>query len=778
MVTQAQTPILNIVPLSFNKDMIEVGRLPKLEGEAYRELREKYWRTHAFRYDSRDENIFNVSLVPDTKPLGTIEAVDISDHLLLLAKAVQRDILVWLADSLTFLKANKKLVFWGKADNALLLSQAVESLKLKKVPGLEVFMRYEIDCRMFWHSEAEPFLGLVIDIATSNAIDIPVSELVKQGLVISGRYVCRRQEDDETEEYLLPRLELIGSVIRSDGSNLQLTDTEGITEINAVDAFLEPNLQNLHDVIELYYGSNATKVFNELQKNRNPVNTARGKLDKIQSTLTGLKTKHKIVVADGVEVSLGDLLNPQDKLFPSRISTQRPTFLFGPQGRNTNPYPDPGLTSYGPYMYMQHERNSPILAVVCESRYRGRVEQFLELLRSGYPNEHWKNQNRDNPFPNGLLGKYRLARMRVEYEECADSTPKSYKDAAIRLLNRLTDAPDLAIVQISESFKQLYGDRNPYFTIKAQFMMANVPVQAIQIEKIQTINDNIAYLLNTISLSIYAKLDGIPWVISTARPTTHELVLGIGSAEVSDRRLSAATRYVGITTVFQGDGRYLVWGGTREVEFEHYAEALLESLRVNIEYVQQHNAWQDGDRVRLVCHVYKRLKDCEVEAVKSLVNELVKDFQVEFAFLDISWWHPYHIFDPMQNGERYWDWENGKYQVKGIGVPQRGLCFQLDDRRALLHLTGPRELKTSSQGLPKPLLIDLHYDSDFTDLTYLIRQIYHFTYMSWRSFIPANEPVTITYSRLIARLLGNLKTVNEWNGQVLVGGLRDRKWFL
>jgi hypothetical protein len=72
----------------------------------------------------------------------------------------------------------------------------------------------------------------------------------------------------------------------------------------------------------------------------------------------------------------------------------------------------------------------------------------------------------------------------------------------------------------------------------------------------------------------------------------------------------------------------------------------------------------------------------------------------------------------------------------------------------------------------------LHPDSDFVDMTCLLRQIWNFSHMSWRSFFPGNEPVTLTYSRLIARLLGNLKAVNGWDSQVLIGSLRDRKWFL
>jgi hypothetical protein len=41
--------------------------------------------------------------------------------LLLVAKAVQQNILIWLANSLPIIRSNKRLVFWGQADSAFFL---------------------------------------------------------------------------------------------------------------------------------------------------------------------------------------------------------------------------------------------------------------------------------------------------------------------------------------------------------------------------------------------------------------------------------------------------------------------------------------------------------------------------------------------------------------------------------------------------------------------------------------------------------------------------------
>ncbi len=156
---------------------------------------------------------------------------------------------------------------------------------------------------------------------------------------------------------------------------------------------------------------------------------------------------------------------------------------------------------------------------------------------------------------------------------------------------------------------------------------------------------------------------------------------------------------------------------------------------------------------------------------------LDEQFDVQFAFLDISQTHPYYLFAPGQPGVAYGTAQ--AQRIKGKGIPARGTALQLDERRALLHLAGPKDVKTDAHGLPQPLLIELHVDSDFSDLTYLVRQVLHFTHMSWRTFFLATAPITILYSQRIADLLGHLNAVSDWSGGVTVlNTLRGRRWFL
>jgi hypothetical protein len=142
--------------------------------------------------------------------------------------------------------------------------------------------------------------------------------------------------------------------------------------------------------------------------------------------------------------------------------------------------------------------------------------------------------------------------------------------------------------------------------------------------------------------------------------------------------------------------------------------------------------------------------------------------------LHVAEHHPFLLFDQLQKG--VFDYETK--QSKGVLAPTRGLFMHLSPRETLLTLVGPSEVKAANQGIPAPVLLRLHPSSTFSDMTYLTRQVFLFACHSWRSFFPSELPVTIKYSDLIARLLGNLGLLSNWNPEVLVGRIANTRWFL
>jgi argonaute-like protein implicated in RNA metabolism and viral defense len=304
-------------------------------------------------------------------------------------------------------------------------------------------------------------------------------------------------------------------------------------------------------------------------------------------------------------------------------------------------------------------------------------------------------------------------------------------------------------------------------------MSHGVPVQSVEIETVKDQRGR-PYILNNIGIAAYAKIGGIPYVLTSTPGLTHELIFGIGSSNVKSRRLGDSERFIGITTVFNGDGNYLLYNLTKEVLYENYQEALLNSLRAAIDEVKARYAWQKGDSVRLIFHQsFKKFRTVEAQAVKDLVGSIT-DFQVEYAFVHISTSHPWKVFDKNSRGVKHYE----NYTMKGEYVPFRGLCVPLGPQTGLLTLIGPYQLKTELQGCPEPILVSVHEESTFNSWDYIAGQVYKLTFMSWRSFFQSSMPVTIEYSDFIARMMGSLRDISNWNPEVLTTRLRESRWFL
>ncbi len=106
------------------------------------------------------------------------------------------------------------------------------------------------------------------------------------------------------------------------------------------------------------------------------------------------------------------------------------------------------------------------------------------------------------------------------------------------------------------------------------------------------------------------------------------------------------------------------------------------------------------------------------------------------------------------------------------------MFLRLSNHEVLISLTGAKEVKRSQDGIPHPILLRLHRGSTFHDTTYLARQVFAFSCHSWRTFFPASIPVTILYSKLIAKMLGQLEALPGWNPDMMLGRIGETRWFL
>jgi len=320
---------------------------------------------------------------------------------------------------------------------------------------------------------------------------------------------------------------------------------------------------------------------------------------------------------------------------------------------------------------------------------------------------------------------------------------------------------------------QMADAHNPYLHAKALLLTNGIPSQELRVATLYQSEKSIQYTLRNIAVSLYAKMDGVPWTVSQQRTYNDEIVIGMGIAEVAGSRVETRQRYVGITTVFLGDGNFLLSNVSKECSFDEYPGMLMQSTKSILAEVKRRNGWEPGDRVRLVFHCSKPLKNVEIdELISECVEDIAGEQTIEFASLQVSQHHPFKLLDRSQRGMRWGQGTKGKY------VPERGFVMQLGASTRLLSTNGPVQVKRQLSPLPAPLLVHLHKRSTSKSLDALTEQILKFTSMTWRSTSPAAMPVTIYYSELIAGLLARFRNLPDWSPAMLNTKLRASKWFL
>ncbi|GEM_PF-298523 len=773
---------LNFLQVTLSADHFEGSVLPFETSDQLHALRVTYGDSHLFWRDG--DQIFCVPLHENATVLGTPQTFSVQQMPWLVRYLLQEAVLRFLHQRGYSISSFNPPTFIARQPQLDLLAKAVGPKDAARVNWLHVYPQYSLDARTLTPHTGAPTFGLQIRFRTRNEIDCSVADLLARGLDMRGRYVLTERPSEKPPNPQIDpviRRHLVGCVREVVGATLLLTDAPDVSQVSADQSWLEARDENLIDCLHLANLPGTEDILKRLDQEVFHLVGAPGRLQRVNSIASLLRENGDLLLAADLSCTAGDLLAPSKgtdtgtyRQFP------KPTFVFDPAGSKTNTWHNGGLVNFGPFDAESFTKKRPEIAVITPQEYQGDVEVFLRQFKEGMPPVETA---RVQVFTQGFVRKYHLNDCTFRFETFVPGPREStsYRQACLHLLSS-GNKPDLAFVIIQERHQLLRGDEDPYLATKSALMSHGIPVQEVEIESIRVppgYQSSIRHTLDNIGLASYAKLGGTPFVLAASPALAHELVIGIGSATLRTERLSGAERFVGITTVFTADGNYLLSNTSREVEYEAYPEALLTTLRSAIEDIRLRNAWQPGDPVRLIFHVCKPLKDVEAQAVKQLVGQLT-DFQVEFAFLHVSEEHDWVLFDRNSRGVKDWmvqePWLQGK--IKGQWVPERGFAVPLNRSEILLTVTGPRQLKTPLQGAPSPLLLHLHRESTFRDLEYLAGQVYRFTALSWRSFLPASRPVTILYSDRIAGLLGKLRQVRNWNPDVLATLLRGSRWFL
>lgn len=727
--------VLNAFPLKVPELELEARQVP-YDKETLDRFRAEHGTTHSFRRQGDNILIFSGD---GTFPVsGTPETIALKENFGIFCSLVK--------DGLT-----RHLAGLGRNPSGFnpieLVSAKPEDNLLIPILGeaypFKVCAKYTINTRIV---QGHPCL--VIDCTTRRVLKENGLFFLNAGFDLMGHYVVTQQKDGYRK--------LLGSVSAIKGETLHVTQPEGqIEQVEAKDVFLEASRTNFDDYILHTHGAKKDSIVEHIRQSISIFNGGENKKARIGTLKNYIQSK-TIPLIDGTRIEIEDSPDIQSEC----VQMQKPVFVFNDNGEAD--WAEKGLTSSGPYTKRTFDRNDPSICVICAQHDKGRVEQFVRKLLKGISGSKY--------FTGGLEGKFALGTSRVEVFATATDSVEAYKNAIETAIRKKADDGgrwDLALVQVRQSFKKLEVTANPYYWGKSLFFLHQVPVQDFTIELLSQSDTSLGYSLNNMALACYAKMGGVPWLLKSSPTLSHELVIGIGSANIGQERGADNQRIMGITTVFSGDGSYIVSNTSKAVVPEAYCEALTSVLGETIEKIQKRMNWQKGDTIRLIFHAQvKKFNKEEIEAVRAIIDKY-REYQIEYAFLKISEDHGLHMFDSATAGVQ-----------KGRLAPSRGKTFKLSKHEMLIYLIGQRELRQDTDGHPRGVILDVHKDSTFKDIKYLSAQMYSFASHSWRSYFPNPMPVTISYSDLIARNLGWLNQLPGWNDSVMIGKIGQSQWFL
>lgn len=631
--------------------------------------------------------------------------------------------------------------------------------------------KFELDAKLVELREGELFIGLFMEAGTRWDITAPLPALEEAGVDLHGMYVVRRKP-------LPGQRRLLGRVARLIGGEVELLESYDEMMSAAVgDVWLEGSRASFARCLKKLLGGKYTAFEEERHRQEANIFTGPALLSLLDRMNGFLRKASPIELGGGLSCSVTERIAVRNSPDYKSVYEAPPVwYCFDSAKTKRTQLPWSGIVEYKPFSRDTFPKKSPKILVLFPDTVQGKVENFLRLFRDGVsvrPRSHYSG----GFAPTFGLVNTQFVLRRIPWLGNGRRAPaQAYREAAEEFLSEGGESADAAIVVILDEHAQLPDAENPYLRSKAVLLMAGVPVQEIRASTLSQQPGSIQYTLQNISIALYAKMNGTPWTVDHDLTINDELVIGMGMCELSNSRFHSRQRYIGITTVFRGDGNYLLGNLSRECSYDEYPDVLKETTLGILREIKERNGWRPDDTVRAVFHVYKPLRHVEMaDIMAECVKAVGRAQNTEFAFLTVSHDHPFAVLDTSQHGiaNRY-----DPDRRKAVYVPERGTIVQLGRYTKLLCATGPRLVKLENAPLPHPLLVHLHPHSTFRSLDYLAEQVLKFTSLSWRSTHPARKPVTIYYSELIADQLARLRNVPDWSPAMLNVKLRASRWFL
>jgi Piwi domain len=683
--------------------------------------------------------------------------------------------IAWLIDSLLPNKfpgydafRRRPFGFAGKKDELVGASAAKLRTKPPLLKSFTIRPTFILEAKIIETVPEQTSVGLFLTINTKWEIKADLTALQAAGVDLRGLYVIRRNPQAGERR-------LVGQIGRIVGSMVNLSAAyDDRTTVPVDNVYLEGSKTSFARCLKVLLGNDYESFEQTRQREEAKLLSGPAVKEMVGQFHQFFRKDPILALAEQLTATIGEQLKLTNTSAYQTIHHAAPVqYYFDPARTKASLYPWAGIKQYGPFSKDTFSKRTPVILVVLPDTAQGATEQFLNSFRNGLVTPRPQYEGGFAKLFSLLNPTFTLCKVPL----LSESDPAKAYQRAIEESLAANSNVDAAIVVLTDQHAALPDTDSPYLTAKATLMLAGVPAQEIKVSRFAKQPYELQFLLANFAVALYAKMNGTPWTVNQDTTISDELIIGIGTSEVRKNRFSDRVRYIGITTVFRGDGNYLLSHVGKECSYEEYPMVLQESTERLLQEIKQRNGWNPDDNIRLIFHTYKPLKSIEIaEIAKRAALAVGSEQTIEFAFLTVTMDHPFLLVDPQQVGIKSKYGNRGG--AKGVLVPERGTITQIGRYTRLVCTNGPSLIKHENAPLPAPLLVHIHKGSTFNDLTYLSEQVLKFTGLSWRSTLPAKKPVSIYYSELIAGLLGRLRSVPGWSPAILNTRLRASRWFL
>ena len=266
---------------------------------------------------------------------------------------------------------------------------------------------------------------------------------------------------------------------------------------------------------------------------------------------------------------------------------------------------------------------------------------------------------RSEVFPVGTFG--------IEGKKGVDQV-RAYTDVLSSWLASTKERPDLVFI-IHPRTSRFEGP-NVYYRCKALLLREGLLSQSVTREVIDD-PSTFEWAVANIALGAFAKLGGLPWVVS-AESADLDLVIGVGRSDLFDPESRTVRQYLGFTACFSARGplKFMSLGDVADSP-RAYLQAFDRMLKGSLERIR---VGSDGAG-SVAVHVPKEMGRDELETVRGAVKGAAGSRVVPIVVAKVTDEGSFFAIN-----QRYPD-----------GVPRKGTAIEITDREFLLYTEGRDE---------------------------------------------------------------------------------------